>query len=40
MEQVSIRLYPMCRHEVLNELNKEEIFLDILTWLKEQGLYA
>ena len=40
MEQVFLQLYPLCRHEVLNELNRQEIFEDILTWLKEQGFYA
>lgn len=40
MENVSMTLYPSCRHEVLNELNKEEIYDDMLTWLKEQGFYA
>jgi alpha-beta hydrolase superfamily lysophospholipase len=40
MEKVSLKLYPQCRHEILNELNKEEVFDDVLTWLKEQGFYA
>ena len=40
MEQVSLRLYPLCRHEVLNELNREEVYQNILTWLKKQGFYA
>lgn len=38
MENVSIRLYPMCRHEVLNELNREEVYGNILDWLKKQGV--
>ena len=33
MQQVSIKLYPECRHEILNELNKEEVMKDILDWL-------
>ena len=40
MEQVTVRLYPLCRHEVLNELNREEVYGYILSWLKKQGLYA
>lgn len=40
MQHVSMRLYPMCRHEVLNELNREEVYDNILDWLKDQGLYA
>lgn len=40
MQHVALRLYPMCRHEVLNELNREEVYANILDWLKKQGLYA
>lgn len=40
MQHVSLRLYPLCRHEVLNELNKEEVYANILDWLRDQGLYA
>ena len=40
MENVSMRLYPLCRHEVLNELNRDEVYANILDWLKKQGLYA
>lgn len=29
----SCNLYPECRHELLNELNRAEIMQDILTWL-------
>ena len=39
MENVSMRLYPLCRHEVLNELNRQEVFGYILEWLGKQGLY-
>ena len=39
MENVSMRLYPLCRHEVLNELNREEVYANILQWLKRQELY-
>lgn len=30
---VSLKLYPDCRHELLNELNKEEVMADILAFL-------
>lgn len=40
MENVSLRLYPMCRHEVLNELNRNDVYADVLHWLQEQGFYA
>ena len=33
MKDVSIKLYPGCRHEMLNEINKDEVYSDILTWL-------
>lgn len=33
MKHVSGRIYPLCRHELLNELNKEEIYGDILSWI-------
>lgn len=36
MEQVGCKLYPLCRHEILNEINKEEIYADIGNWLREQ----
>lgn len=38
MMHAQIRLYPMCRHEALNEINKEEIFDYILNWLTQQQL--
>ena len=33
MKDVSIKLYPGGRHEMLNEINKDEVYYDILTWL-------
>ena len=33
MKDVSIKLYPGGRHEMLNEINKDEVYTDILTWL-------
>ena len=33
MENVSCRVYPLCRHEILNEINKEEIFEDVADWI-------
>ena len=29
---VTLKLYPHCRHEILNERNKEEIYQDIFNW--------
>ena len=34
MINVALKLYPGCRHEVLNELNKEEVYCDITDWVK------
>lgn len=33
---VKLTLYPNCRHEVLNELNKDEIISDISAWITSQ----
>jgi alpha-beta hydrolase superfamily lysophospholipase len=33
---VTVKLYPDCRHEILNELNKEEVYNDILNWVTEK----
>lgn len=35
MEHVQVHLYPMCRHEILNEINKEEIYQDVLEWMNQ-----
>ena len=31
---VTVNIYPDCRHEILNELNKEEVMADIVNWIK------
>ena len=36
MKDVSIKLYPGGRHEMLNEINKDEVYTDILTWLSSK----
>ena len=33
MQNVTCRLYPNARHEVLGELQKEQVFADILDWM-------
>jgi alpha-beta hydrolase superfamily lysophospholipase len=33
MKRVTVTLYPEARHEVLNELNKAEVWQDVLYWL-------
>ena len=34
-KQVSLKLYPGARHEVLNELNKDEVYGDILNFIRK-----
>ena len=33
MKHVSTRIYPLGRHEILNEINKEEIYEDVAQWI-------
>lgn len=35
-EDVSLKLYPKDRHEILNELNKEEVVDDIISWIEDR----
>lgn len=32
---VTMKLYPGARHEILNEINREEVYADLLAWLEE-----
>lgn len=36
LHDVSIRLYPGGRHEMLNEINRDEVMQDILNWLNDR----
>ena len=36
MRSVSMRLYAEDRHEILNELDREEVFIDIYKWLEKK----
>ena len=36
MQDVSLKLYPDCRHECLNELNKADVYMDVLAWLESK----
>lgn len=41
MQDVTLKLYPGGRHEMLNELNKQDVWNDVLSWLEEKsGLSA
>jgi len=33
MQDVRVKIYPLCRHEILNEINKEEVFADVADWI-------
>ena len=35
MTDVSEKIYPLCRHELLNELNKQEVYEDVAKWLEK-----
>jgi len=35
MEDVSVRIYPLCRHEILNEINREQVYADVLKWIEK-----
>jgi len=33
LTDVTVRLYPEARHEVFNEINRDEITADVVDWL-------
>ena len=33
MEDVSVRIYPLCRHEILNEINRDQVYQDVWKWI-------
>ncbi len=33
VQDVTVKLYPLCRHELLNEINKEEVFRYLHRWI-------
>lgn len=40
MEQVTLKLYPSGRHEMLNERNRDAVYADLLEWMDQLKLYA
>ena len=36
-QNLSLKLYPGGRHEMLNETNRDEVFRDVLAWLNQNG---
>lgn len=39
MQNVSVKIYPLCRHEILNEINKAEMYRDVYNWI-EKAIFA
>lgn len=37
VRDVTLRTYPGARHELLNELNREQVIADVITWLLERA---
>lgn len=37
MKRISSKIYPLCRHEILNEINRQEVYQDISNWLDKTG---
>ena len=35
MKQVDVKLYPLGRHEILNEINRQEVYGDVTDWLNK-----
>jgi len=33
MEHVKVKIYPLCRHEILNEINRQDVYADVLKWM-------
>lgn len=40
MKNVRRKIYPLCRHEILNELNRQEIYGDVLRWIEENAVIS
>lgn len=38
MRDVKLKLYPLCRHEILNEINADQIYEDLAAWMEEKCL--
>ena len=36
MRSVDLKLYPGCRHELLNETNRDQVYADLLSWLESK----
>ena len=36
LKNITVQLYPGCRHELFNELNRQEVFGNLINWLEKQ----
>ena len=36
LKDITIKLYPEGRHEMLNETNRTEVYADILSWMEQR----
>jgi alpha-beta hydrolase superfamily lysophospholipase len=36
VKQVDVKLYPGARHEMFNEINKEEAWQDVISWVEKR----
>ena len=35
MKQVDVKIYPLCRHEIHNEINRREVYEDLANWIEK-----
>ena len=35
MERVDVKIYPLCRHEIHNEINRQEVYEDVASWIEK-----
>ena len=35
MKQVDVKIYPLCRHEIHNEINRQEVYEDVANWIEK-----
>ena len=40
LTDVELKLYPEGRHEMLNEVNRSEVYDDVLRWLEERAIFS
>ena len=35
MEHLDVKIYPLCRHEIHNEINRQEVYDDVFSWIEK-----